>query len=664
MMYPRLAFDNIRKNARTYIPYILTCSFTIAMFYIMKSLSLNKGIENVQGGSTILTMLELGTYIIAIFVCIFLFYTNSFLMKNRKKEFGVFNILGMEKRHISKLVGFESLYAAVISFALGIFIGVILDKLMFILILKIMKSEIPLGFHISKGAILSTVILFGILFTLIFLNSLRMIHLSKPIELLKGGNTGEKEPKAKWLLALMGIICLGAGYYIAVTVKNPLKALTLFFVAVILVIVGTYLIFTAGSIALLKILKANKKYYYKTNHFISVSGMIYRMKQNAVGLANICILSTMVLVTLSPTVAMIVGVEDIIMQRYPYQLEFNAYSIDEDKYQGIVDIVDETAKEENIKITEQVIYSSLQFSALYTGGDEFFFGDDTSDMSMLDNVYELNFITAKDYSAFIGKEITLNDDEVIFYSDRVKYNKDSFKLFGKTYNIKEHTDKYIRSGLMASDICPSFGIVVKDISTLKDLQKEQAKVYNDASSNIVSCCKLNIDGDAETQVALNDKIWKKMESYIHENDISYYTECREEGRESAYGLYGGLFFLGIFLSVLFTIAAVLIIYYKQISEGYNDKKQFEIMQKVGMSEHEVKKSIHSQVLTVFFLPLITAGIHTVFSFPIIRKILSMMNLTNTNLFVISGICVFIAFAVIYAAIYLMTAKVYYKIVKK
>ncbi len=664
MMYPRLAFDNIRKNARTYIPYILTCSFTIAMFYIMKSLSLNKGIENVQGGSTILTMLELGTYIIAIFVCIFLFYTNSFLMKNRKKEFGVFNILGMEKRHISKLVGFESLYAAVISFTLGIFIGVILDKLMFILILKIMKSEIPLGFHISKGAILSTVILFGILFTLIFLNSLRMIHLSKPIELLKGGNTGEKEPKAKWLLALMGIICLGAGYYIAVTVKNPLKALTLFFVAVILVIVGTYLIFTAGSIALLKILKANKKYYYKTNHFISVSGMIYRMKQNAVGLANICILSTMVLVTLSPTVAMIVGVEDIIMQRYPYQLEFNAYSIDEDKYQGIVDIVDETAKEENIKITEQVIYSSLQFSALYTGGDEFFFGDDTSDMSMLDNVYELNFITAKDYSAFIGKEITLNDDEVIFYSDRVKYNKDSFKLFGKTYNIKEHTDKYIRSGLMASDICPSFGIVVKDISTLKDLQKEQAKVYNDASSNIVSCCKLNIDGDAETQVALNDKIWKKMESYIHENDISYYTECREEGRESAYGLYGGLFFLGIFLSVLFTIAAVLIIYYKQISEGYNDKKQFEIMQKVGMSEHEVKKSIHSQVLTVFFLPLITAGIHTVFSFPIIRKILSMMNLTNTNLFVISGICVFIAFAVIYAAIYLMTAKVYYKIVKK
>lgn len=664
MMYPRLAFDNIRKNARTYIPYILTCSFATAMFYIMKSLSLNEGIENVQGGNTISYMLNLGTYIIAIFVCIFLFYTNSFLMKNRKKEFGLFNILGMEKRHISKVIAYESLYVAIISLVTGIFAGIILDKLMYIMILKIMKAEIPLGFYISKNAIISTVILFGILFLLIFLNSLRMIHLSKPIELLKGGNTGEKEPKAKWLLALMGVISLGTGYYIAVTVKNPIKALLLFFVAVVLVILGTYLIFTAGSIALLKILKANKKYYYKTNHFISVSGMIYRMKQNAVGLANICILSTMVLVTLSPTVSMIVGVEDIIMQRYPYQLEFNAYSADEEKYQGIVDIINETAKEENIEITKQVVYSSLQFSTLYTGGDEFFFSDDTSDMSILDNVYNLNFITAKDYSAYIGKEITLNDDEVIFYSDRVKYNNDSFKLFGKTYTITEHTDNYISDGFMKADICPTFGIVVKDTAILEYLQKEQAKIYNDVCSNIVSYCKIDTDGDAEAQLELNDKIWEKMETYINENDISYYNECREESRDSAYGLYGGLFFLGMFLSVLFTIAAVLIIYYKQISEGYNDKKQFEIMQKVGMSEHEVKKSIHSQVLTVFFLPLITAGIHTAFSFPIVKKILAMLQLTNVKLFVISNICVFLVFAIIYAAIYLTTAKVYYKIVKK
>ncbi|MDE5855267.1 MAG: ABC transporter permease [Ruminococcus sp.] len=508
--YPKLASSNIRKNARTYIPYIITCILTIAMYYIMKSLSLNEGIENVQGGYTIKSMLGFGSGVIAIFSCIFLFYTNSFLTKNRKKEFGLFNILGMEKRHISKVIGYESIYVAIISFAGGLLTGILLDKLMYMVILKILKAEIPLGFYISKDSIISTLILFGILFFLIFLNSLRLIHLSKPIELLKGGNTGEKEPKAKWLLALLGVICLGTGYYIALTVKNPVKALTLFFVAVILVILGTYLIFTAGSIALLKILKKNKRYYYKTNHFISVSGMMYRMKQNAVGLANICILATMVLTTVSPTVSMVVGVEDIILQRYPYQLEFNAYCADEEKYQGIIDIINETAKEEDIKITNQVVYSSLQFSALYTGGDEFFF-DDTDDISMLDYVYNLNFITAKDYSNYINEEVTLNDDEVIFWSDRVKYNNDSFKLFGKTYNIIKHTDKYISDGLMSADICPTFGIIVKDRTIIENITKEQQKIYGEHSSVIVSHCKINIDGDTDTQIKLYDKIWEKIE---------------------------------------------------------------------------------------------------------------------------------------------------------
>lgn len=661
--YPKLASSNIRKNARTYIPYIITCVLTIAMYYIMKSLSLNEGLENVQGGYTIKEILKLGNGVIAIFSCIFLFYTNSFLTKNRKKEFGLFNILGMEKRHISKVIGYESIFVTLISFAGGLITGILLDKLMYMLILKIMNSEISLGFYISKDAIISTIILFGILFFLIFLNSLRMIHLSKPIELLKGGNTGEKEPKAKWFLALLGVICLGTGYYIAVTVKNPISALILFFVAVILVIVGTYLIFTAGSIALLKILKKNKRYYYKTNHFISVSGMMYRMKQNAVGLANICILATMVLTTVSPTVSMVVGVEDIILQRYPYQLSFDAYRTSRDKFQEIVDIVNETAESESIEITEQVVYSSLQFSALYTGGDEFFFSD-TDDISMLDYVYNLNFITAEDYSSYINEEVTLNDDEVIFWSNRTQYNNDSFKLFDKTYNIIKHTDNYINNGLMSSDICPTFGIVVKDMTIIENLQKEQEKIYGGASSLIVSYCQINTDGDAEEQIRLHDKIWEKMEKYIHDNDISYYTECREAQRDSAYGLYGGLFFLGIFLSVLFTIAAVLIIYYKQISEGYDDKKRFEIMQKVGMTEQEVKKSIHSQVLTVFFLPLITAGIHTAFAFPLIKKILAMLQLTNTKLYAVCTIVSLLIFAVVYGIIYLLTAKVYYKIVKK
>lgn len=663
-LYPKLALTNIRKNSRTYVPYIITCILTIAMYYIMKSLSMNDGLSGVQGGYAIQEILGLGNYVIAIFSCIFLFYTNSFLMKNRKKEFGLFNILGMEKRHIAKVIGYESFFVALISFIGGLGVGILLDKLMYLVLLKLINAEVSLGFYISKDVIFNTLILFGILFFLIFLNSLRMIHLSKPIELLKGGNTGEKEPKAKWILALLGVICLGTAYYIAVTVKNPLNALTLFFVAVVLVIVGTYFLFTAGSIALLKILKSNKRYYYKTNHFISVSGMMYRMKQNAVGLANICILATMVLTTVSPTVSMVVGVEDILLQRYPYQLEFNAYQPDEEKYQGIVDIVHETAKEEDIKIMKEVVYSSLQFSALYEGGDEFRMSSDTDDMSMLEYVYNLNFITAEDYSEYINKTVTLNDNEVIFWTNRTEYKNDSFRLFDKTYNIVEHTNSYIENGLMSADICSTFGIVVKDMSVIEDLQKEQAKVYGGASSHIIAHCQIDTNADAEGQFRLYDKILEKMKKYVQDNDITYYTECREKERSSSYSLYGGLFFLGMFLSILFTIAAVLIIYYKQISEGYDDKKRFEIMQKVGMTEQEVKKSIHSQVLTVFFLPLITAGIHTAFAFPLVKKILAMMQLTNTNLYIICTVASFAVFALVYGIIYSLTAKVYYKIVQR
>ncbi len=663
MMYPKLALNNIRKNSRTYFPYILTCIFTIAMYYIMKSLSLNKDMQNVFGGATAAEILKLGSNVVAIFAFIFLFYTNSFLTKNRKKEFGLFNILGMEKRHIAKVIGYESIYVALISFVCGFGVGILLDKLMYVAVSRLMKTEIALGFYISTEAIKNVLLLFGVLFLLIFLNSLRMIHLSKPIELLKGGNTGEKEPKAKWFIALLGLICLGGGYYIFVTTKHPLMALSLFFVAVILVVIGTYLLFTAGSIAFLKILKKSRNYYYKTKHFISISGMIYRMKQNAVGLANICILSTMVLVMVSSTASLMVGIEDILMERHPYQLEFNAYTADKDKFQGIVDIVDATAEQEDVAITEQVCYTSLQFSAIYSGSTEFQVLND-GDMSLLENVHNLNFITVADYNKFTGREVTLADDEVLFYSNRDAYANDSFVLFDKTYHIVEHTKEYPTNGLMSADLVPTFGIIVNSADAIDLFYEKQKEIFGDNASTVISYCAVDIDGDAEMQKAFYDKVWEAAADYIHENDIPFYAECRENSRQDSYTLYGSLFFLGIFLGLLFTMATVLIIYYKQISEGYDDKNRFEIMQKVGMSRQEVKSSIHSQVLTVFFLPLIMAGIHTAFAFPIVRKILAMLQLTNVKLFAISTVFVFLAFAVIYGIIYLLTAKIYYRIVRK
>lgn len=659
--YPKLAASNIRKNGKTYFPYILTCIFTIAMYYIMKSLSMNKGLDNMFAGNHAAYILKLGSNVIAIFSFIFLFYTNSFLTKKRKKEFGLLNILGMEKKHIAKVIGFESIYVIVISLVGGIGTGMLLDKLMYVAIARLIKTDFSLGFYISWEAVAYTLILFGILFYLIFLNSLRMIHLSKPIELLKGGNMGEKEPKAKWFIALLGVVCLGAGYYFAVTVKNPITALLLFFVAVILVIIGTYFIFTAGSIAFLKILKKNKRYYYKTNHFISISGMMYRMKQNAVGLANICVLSTMVLVMVSSTASLIIGTDEIIYERYPYQLEIGQQMGEKEEFEKLKNAVRDIAEKENIEITSEVSYSNIQFQMIREG-DTFRGADDYDDFSKIDNVCNIFAITAEDYSAYTDNEASLSDDEIILWTNGKKYKSDHIIIFGKNYKITAVTDDFIDNVDVNEQICPTFGIVVKGHSTIKELYAEQEKIYGKNASEIEHIYGIDIEGNADTQTSFSDTILKNIKKY--EGCNLSLLNCRETQKKDIYTLYGSLFFLGIFLGLLFIMATVLIIYYKQISEGYDDKSRFEIMQKVGMSQHEVKSSIHSQVLTVFFMPLILAGIHTAFAFPIVRKILAMLQLTNVKLFAVCTGCSFLAFALIYGIIYLLTARVYYKIVKK
>ena len=348
--YTKLAASNIKKNSRTYIPYIITCIITAAMFYIINSLSNNESIKKLYGGETILITLGYGTYVTAIFAFIFLFYTNSFLMKRRKKEFGVLNILGMEKRHISKVLLLENIYIAFITMLLGIIIGMVLDKAMFLILTKMLGAEHSPGFYISKEALIHTVIFFRHnFFFCIYLNSLRQIHLSKPIELLNGGNVGEKEPKTKWFMAILGVICLAVGYYISVTSKNPVESLSSFLIAVILVIAGTYLIFIAGSIAFLKSLRKNKRYYYKTKHFTAVSGMIYRMKQNAVGLANICILSTMVLVMISSTSSLVFGMNDLVKTRYPNDITIYSENINNKENVEALEKVQKVIKRQQIR---------------------------------------------------------------------------------------------------------------------------------------------------------------------------------------------------------------------------------------------------------------------------------------------------------------------------
>lgn len=663
--YTKLAADNIKKNAKTYIPYIITCIITAAMFYIINSLSNNEKIHDIYGGETILITLGFGKYIVGIFAFIFLFYTNSFLMKRRKKEFGIFNILGMEKRHLSKVLMLENIYVVLISLALGIVIGIALDKIMFLLITKMLGAEYSLGFYISWESMRNTVLLFGVIFLCIYLNSLRQIHLAKPVELLHGGNVGEKEPKTKWLMAILGVICLAIGYYISITSENPLQSLNLFFIAVILVILGTYFLFIAGSIALLKILRKNKRYYYQTKHFISVSGMIYRMKQNAVGLANICILSTMVLVMISSTSSLVFGMNDLLEARYPYDIAVYSEDIDNEKNIETMDKVQKLIKDSNADVKNKEEYSYINFTIL-RNKNQFYCPEDSNSISLdeLNKVNLIFMISLDDYNSISSSNETLDENEIIVCSRRKEYEYATLNLFETEYKVKKSIKESIKNGPFASNsLTEGIQIVVKDKSILDEANRYIKENFDEDDSEDAVVKQLHgfdINGSDDSKKALHDDI-KKL---LKENDFIGEVECRQSQREAFKGLYGGMFFLGIFLGSIFTMATILIIYYKQISEGYEDKERFRIMQNVGMSHAEVKRSIHSQIMTVFFMPLILAGIHVAFAFPIVKRILMMLNLLNTNLHIICTIGCFFAFAIIYATIYLLTAKIYYRIVSK
>lgn len=656
--FSKLAASNIKKNGKAYIPYILSCVMTVALFYIVKSLSYNPGLKNMVGSSTMMTMMSMCSVIIALFAIVFLFYTNSFLMKRRKKEFGVFNILGMEKSHIAKTMAWENFYVTLISIVGGLVIGIALDKAMFLLIAQVLNEEITLGFFISDKAIISTIVMFCVIFLLILLNSIRQIHTANPIELVTAGNAGEREPKTKWVLAILGLLSLGAGYYIALTIENPLTALVYFFFAVILVIIGTYMLFTAGSIALLKILRKNKKYYYKTKHFTSISGMIYRMKQNAVGLANICILSTAVLVMVSSTSSLMLGLQDVIATRYPDDFVVYSNEISEERAYESFDTIRDLQEEQNLNVTSEREYRYLVFPA-FISGDTFEVTRDAN-FSSMGNLNNLIFVSLSDYNRVMGTDKTLAENEVLIYSDRLQFDSPTLKIFDREYSVKEKIDEFIGNGLIVAVAANTQFIVLPDGTDIDELYALQKEALSDRASEIQYYYGFNSDADEETQRTFYRTL---LEDYV-EHGYKGTIESKADSRSEFVGLYGGFFFIGIFLGVLFIMATVLIIYYKQISEGYDDKQRYEIMQKVGMTHQEIKNSIHSQVLTVFFLPLIVAGIHIAVAFPIINKLLALLNLLNVQLFLTCTVVCYVVFAVMYLLIYLLTARTYYKIVSK
>ena len=516
---------------------MITSIMTICMFYIICSLSNNPDLSKVSGTDSMVTVLFLGTIICGIFATIFLFYTNSFLMKRRKKEFGLYNILGMEKKHISRVVLCETVIISLVSLIFGILVGILFDKLMLLILLSMFTVKVPLGFYISPQSLKTTIILFVVIFVVIFLNSIRQIHLAKPIELLHGSSVGEKEPKAKWIIALLGFICLGSGYYIAVKTTNPIAALSLFFVAVILVIIGTYLLFTAGSIVLLKALRKNKNYYYKTKNFISVSGMIYRMKQNAVGLANICILSTMVLVMISSTFSLWYGMNDIINNYYPTEFQFSPSSHSDKDIKELKTWINNTLDDFNKKPIDEMEYTTLNFAGIEKENSYIIDKANPVYSNSVDDIGTLSFITLDDYNKLYNSNKKLDDNEIFISSNRDKYNYDTLKVFNYNFKIKGHFEDFPIDKYVAANVAKNHVVVVKDMDILNNLYKLQKKEYGKMASDIQYFYFFNVDADANTVLKINDKFYdglETMSSYPEDTNKYVYNgkiDCRRAAGE-------------------------------------------------------------------------------------------------------------------------------------
>ncbi len=642
-----------------YIPFVLSCILTIMMYYMVSSLSMNPNMMNMIGGDVMQQILSLGIYVITVFAVIFLFYTNSFLIKRRKREFGLFNILGMEKKHLSIVIALESIIVFLVSMVLGIGIGILLDKAFYLLIAKMLNASIALGFYISYQSIVNSIILFLIIFVLMYLFSLIQINLSNPIELLHGDQHGEKEPKTKWLLAIIGLICLGTGYYMSVSIQDPVTAFAFFMVAVILVVIGTYMLFTAGSIVILKLLRKNKRYYYKTNHFISVSNMIYRMKQNAVGLGNICILSTMVLVMLSTTISLWVGMNDIIETRFPRDITVSINSVDSNQALYTIDDMNNAIEQAGIQTEDELVYRTLSVSA-FNQGNTYTFGNENMSLQDISNVVVLYFITLDDYNRTEGTNVSLAPDEVLVFPSGKQFDHKTIDIASNTFKVKGILDSIKADSNYSANLQNSMFVVVDSMDTLFMIDDLQKQAYGDNASYIHTSYDFNLSKSEEMSVK------EATDALIanYPGDATYMMVDTQEGNyEDLLSLYASFLFIGIFLSFLFIMATVLIMYYKQITEGYEDKKRFEIMQKVGLNKREVKKTINSQVLTVFFLPLVVAAIHIVFAFPMIEKMLRLLYLDNTNLYIMTTVICFGVFALVYVLIYFLTSKVYYGIVR-
>lgn len=669
--YSKFALNNLVKNKRFIVPYVLSTIFTIMSFYILSSLAFGDNLNKLPNGiEATKQVLSFGIIVIALFSVIFLFYTYSFLVKRRVKEFGLYSVLGMTKKQIAKILVLETIFIAVTTLVVGIGLGILFDKLMLLILLKLFSATVTFGFSITPIAIVFSVLLFGGIFFLLLLYTVIKIARLRIVALLKDENKGEKEPKSRWILAIIGLALIGYGYYTAQTVQNPIKAITLFFFAVIAVIIGTYLVFMAVSITVLKIMKNNKNFYYKPKNFISVSGLLYRMKRNAVGLANICILSTMVLVTMGSTSALYAGMEKSYNERFPRQLMVAGYHSTSDKLKEIENNAKLSAKEAGTEVEDMVSYNSVPIVGRLVE-DKFNFESNIGiDLS---NVKMIVVLELKDYNKTANKNITLESNEILLHIDKKgNYNHNNISLNGSEYKIKEKLSEFPGAiGSAAANIIDTYYVVVKDnkeaekiaaqlAARMEELSKEDAKsrgIITTGAPTVQNYVAFNIkDTTKEAKVIEN---FKKLEK---QSGIE--IEGKEENKLTFRGVFASFLFIGVFISFIFVISQVVIMYYKQISEGYEDKGNFEIMRKVGITDKQIKQSIRAQVLLIFFSPLIIATLHTIVAYPFIEKILRLFLITDNSIFLQALGVTIVVFAIFYLIVYAITSKIYYRIIKE
>ncbi len=667
--YFKIAKTNIKNNRKIYFPYILTSICMVMIMYVVSFLANDPMIaKKFAGGATLQGLLKLGVYIIMIFSALFLFYTNSFITKRRKREFGLMSVLGMGKKNISLVMLWENIIVDFTSIAVGLVLGLLLSKLAQGVLFNILgESAAPLDFSVNLTDMLMTVLVFLVIFAVIFFDSIRQITFTNTIDLLHSSNKGEKEPKANYIMAVIGVVFLGVGYALSQLVQQAYSAISLFFVAVIFVIVGTYALFIAGSVALAKVLKKNKAYYYKPSHFVSVSGMTYRMKRNGAGLASICILSTMVLVMLSTTVCMFAGVEKTSQLRYPMDVTTMIGLSDGLEEECAVFEAEMHRKADNlgVKIEREVEYNTWNAYVEDKNTGVFRTGEASSEV----NPVQLNFFSIDAYNDtnLTGEKISLGDGEALILTYDCEYSFDTFEINDVKLSVKEvkpTNGNFTFLATLFSNSIPQILVFTNDSAA--DLYRQVKNVSDGEKCYVNRYIGWDVsDCDDETLDQLCSdirQIW--LDGNTAENTdwtlSTVYTDTYVNDFNYQVATYGGLFFLAIILGLVFISGTVLIMYYKQVTEGYEDAERYEIMKKVGMTEREIKKSINSQILTVFFAPLIAAGVHIAFAYNMIKLILRVMVAAAGSTFFYTTLICYAVFAVFYIAVYLITSKAYYR----